>query len=183
MSVISFWKFWFADLRKAGKKSDFFFCFLDNCTGICCYKFSLLRRWYLPSAVNVLTKNPTIPDINKTEILHLNFPGSHGKISQKSCCADFSRLRDRLACWLSKDVLKQGFLYIYLPLLSQSEISKIQKAERPFFISKCLKIDVDFRNAGKNGEKLFPGWIIVFELFVINSPYYEENICHRQSMC
>ena len=45
------------------------------------------------------------------------------------------------------------------------------------------KKQVDFRNAGKNREKLFPCWIIVFELFVINSPYYEENTCHWQSMC
>ena len=35
----------------------------------------------------------------------------------------------------------------------------------------------------KNSQILFISYIIAFELVMVNSSYYEEKTCHRQSMC
>ena len=45
------------DFENATKNWEKAFCFLDNCVRICCVKLSLLRKEYLSSAVNVLTKS------------------------------------------------------------------------------------------------------------------------------
>ena len=51
------------------KNSLKFFCFRDNCIWNNCNKFWLLRRKYLSSAVNVLTKNPKTLHIAKKRIV------------------------------------------------------------------------------------------------------------------
>ena len=43
-----------------------------NCIWKCCYKLSLLRREYLPSAVNGLTNSPKILHITKRDFFNLN---------------------------------------------------------------------------------------------------------------
>ena len=47
-----------------------------------------------------------------------------------------------------------------------------------------LKVDKDLRNVLKNQEKCFFVFkIIASQLVAVNSHYYKEHTCHRQSMC
>ena len=71
---VFFWKCSKFDLNfKSGEKNPKnLFCFLDNCIWIGCFKLSLLRREYLLSTVNVLTKSPKILQITKRDFLQLN---------------------------------------------------------------------------------------------------------------
>ena len=48
-------------------------CFWDDCVGIGCVKYSLLRREYLSSAVNVLTNTYKAFRLTKTDFFRLNF--------------------------------------------------------------------------------------------------------------
>ena len=65
-----------AHLRNARKNPENVFCFGGNGASSCCVKFSMFRREYLSSIVNVLTNSvkisdPTIPDfflLNLTQI-------------------------------------------------------------------------------------------------------------------
>ena len=58
MRVIFLWKCskFNGDLENAENKQESVFCFWDKCIWIVCIELSLLRREYLSSAVNVLTK-------------------------------------------------------------------------------------------------------------------------------
>ena len=55
------------------KNSEKAFCFSDNCVRIGCVKFSLLRREYLSSAVNVLTNSYKALRLTKTDFFRLNY--------------------------------------------------------------------------------------------------------------
>ena len=57
-------------MQKQIRKS---FLFGDNCVRIGCVKFSLLRREYLSSAVNVLTKSYKALHLTKTDFFQLNY--------------------------------------------------------------------------------------------------------------
>ena len=59
-----------------------------------------------------------------------------------------------------------------------SEIHKLSGS--PFF--NCSNFDLDLRNAEENLEQFSVSEIIVFELVAVNSHYYQENSCHRQSI-
>ena len=48
-------------------------CFRDNGVRIGCLKLSLLRREYLPSAVNVLTNTYKALHLTKTDFFALNY--------------------------------------------------------------------------------------------------------------
>ena len=54
--------------RKIQKKA---FCFWDKSIWIGCIKFSLLRREYFWSAINVLTNSDKVLQITKTDIFQL----------------------------------------------------------------------------------------------------------------
>ena len=58
------WKF----KKKKRKSWEKFFPFWENCMWNCCNKLPRLRREYLPSAVNVLTKSPKIFGITNRDI-------------------------------------------------------------------------------------------------------------------
>ena len=79
-----FWKCSKVDLdfKNAEKKRKKVFCFLDNCIWIGSVKLSLLRREYLPFAVNVLTNSPEILHITKR-----NYSIFFTRISKYDKCA------------------------------------------------------------------------------------------------
>ena len=64
----------------------------------------------------------------------------------------------RLPYCLSKHPLKRDFLDIYLTTFLESVTSKIQNLWGSSFYSKCLKFNLDFKNAAKNWEKVFCFW-------------------------
>ena len=56
------------------------FCFSDNWASSCCVKFSMFRREYLSSVVNVLRNSVKISDQTKSDFALLNLPQIHEKI-------------------------------------------------------------------------------------------------------
>ena len=140
-------------------------CFWDNCIWIGIVKLSLLRTGYFSSAANVLRSSPKIWHVNKRDFFELNFLASH------------QQLWARLPYCLSKDPLKRDFLDIYLATFSESVTSKIQNLWGSSFDSKCLKFNVDFKNAAKNWEKVFCFWdnciwIGIVKLSLVRAGYF-----------
>ena len=141
------------------------FCFWDNCISIGIVKLSLLRTGYFSSAANVLRSSPKIWHVNKRDFFELNFLASH------------QQLWARLPYCFSKDPLKREFLDIYLATFSESVTSKIQNLWGSSFYSKCLKFNVDFKNAAKNWEKVFCFWdnciwIGIVKLSLLRTGYF-----------
>ena len=69
-----------AHLRNARNNPENVFCFSGNGTSIYCVKFSMFRREYLSSVVNVLTNSVKISDQTKSDFSLLNLPQIHEKI-------------------------------------------------------------------------------------------------------
>ena len=62
------------------KNPENIFCFSDNGASSCCLKFSMFRREYLPSVVNVLTKSVKISDPTIADFAQLNLSRIHEKM-------------------------------------------------------------------------------------------------------
>ena len=75
----------------------------------------------------------------------------------QGCDPDFNSAWARLSCCLSKGPLKRDFLGIYLTTCSESVVLQIQTLWGSFF-SKHSKFNLDFKNAEKNWEEVFPIW-------------------------
>ena len=60
------------NLENAKKNSEHVFDFWDNCISKCGYKLSFLRREYMSSAVDGLTKSPKTLHITQRDIFILN---------------------------------------------------------------------------------------------------------------
>ena len=61
------------DFKNSERNTQKVFCFLDKCFWIACVKFSLLRKEYLSSAVNVLQGSPKVLHISKSNFFQINF--------------------------------------------------------------------------------------------------------------
>ena len=75
MIVIFVWKCSKFDvsLKNANENLEKVFCFFLKCIWIVCIKLSLLRREYILSAVNVLTKSPKTLHVPKSDFFQLNY--------------------------------------------------------------------------------------------------------------
>ena len=69
-----------AHFRKAIKYPEKVVCFLDNAASSFFVKFSMFRREYLSSVVNVLTNSVKISDNTKADYFQLNLPRIQTKI-------------------------------------------------------------------------------------------------------
>ena len=77
-----------------------------------------------------------------------------------------------MPCCLSKGPLKDGFLDIYLNIFLGARISRNTHLRGSCFFGKCLKFNIDFKNAKKKKkmEKMFFVFQrIVSEFFALNS--------------
>ena len=75
--------------------------------------------------------------------------------------------------------MKWDLLDIYLTTFSESVTSKIQNLWGSSFVSKCLKFNVDFKNAAKNWEKVFCFWdnciwIGIVKLSLLRTGYFSS---------
>ena len=61
-----------AHFRKSIKNQEKVFRFRDNGASSCCMKFSIFRREYLSSVVNLLTNSVKISDQTKADFAQLN---------------------------------------------------------------------------------------------------------------
>ena len=103
-----------------------------------------------------------------------------------SCDADFKSAWTSLPCCLSKGPLKRDFLHIYLTSFLESVISEIQKLWWTNFVSKCSKLNLDFKNSAKNWAKHFCYldnciWIGIAKLSLLWTRYFSSawNILTR----
>ena len=69
-----------AHFRNAIKNTENAFCFLDNGASSYCVKFSMFRREYMSSVVNMSTNSVKISDQNEEDFALLSLPGIHEKI-------------------------------------------------------------------------------------------------------
>ena len=102
------------DFKNGEKNPRKSFCFLKILIWIGCAKLSLLRREYLSSAVNELTNSSKILHITKRDFFQLIFLHTDQEIIKTCCHAHFNNFWDCLPCCLSKGVLQEDFLYIYV---------------------------------------------------------------------
>ena len=151
-SVFSKYSKFTLDFKNAAKNSEKVFCFWDNCIWIGIVKLSLLRTGYFSSAANVLTSSPKICHVNKRDFFQLNFLPSDQWLWWRCCHADCNSAWARLPSCLSKGPLKLEFSIIYLTTFTEFVISEIQKLWGSSFYWKCLKFNLDFKNAAKKWE-------------------------------
>ena len=114
------------DFKNGAKNSEKVFCFSDNCIWIGIVKLSLSRTGYFSSTANVLRSSPKIWDFNKRDFFQINFLVSDQWIWSKWCEALFKSAWEPLPCCLSKGPLNWDFLDIYLTMLSECVISKME---------------------------------------------------------
>ena len=161
MRVIFFLKILKIEFKftKCKEKLENIFFFWDNCIKKCYYKFSLLRREYLLSAVNGLTNSPTILHIIQREFLNLICLGRDQLVSQRICRSDLNIVSVRLPCYFSKGSLKENFLDIYIATSFRvdNKFNNIS-AMRVIFFRKSSKFNVKLENAKKKLEKVFRFW-------------------------
>ena len=69
-----------AHIRNAIKNLEKVFYFGNNGASSCCVKFSMFRREYLSTEVNVLENSVKISDQKKGYFVRLNLPQIHEKI-------------------------------------------------------------------------------------------------------
>ena len=152
MRVIFFSKYlkFKLDIKKAPKNWENAFCFWDHCIWTGIVKLSLLRTGYLSSASNVLTSTPKIWHVSKRDFFQLNWLGSDHWICSRCSNANFNGAWARFSCCLSRDTLKREFLNIYLITFSKPVILERQNLWGSSFFSKCLQINLHFKNAWKN---------------------------------
>ena len=146
---------------------------------ICIVKLSLLRTRYFSSAANVLRSSPKSLHVIKRDFLEDNFLPSGQWIWQRFYDADFNSVWTRLRCCLSKVHLKLGGLDIYLTTFSESVISEIQKLWGSCSFSKYTKVNLDFRNAAGNSEKVFcfwgnSIWISIVKFSLLRTGYFSS---------
>ena len=74
MRVILFWKCskFDVDLKNANENWGKVFCFSDKCIWVVCIELSLLRREYLSSTVNVLTKSLKTSQVSNSDFFEFS---------------------------------------------------------------------------------------------------------------
>ena len=105
------------DFKTAENNSENLFCLWDNFIWIGRIKFSLLRREYLSSAVNMLRKRLKILHITKSDFksdsILFRVIRQYGKGFAVHISTVFERV---LSCCLSKGAVKRHFLDIFLTM-------------------------------------------------------------------
>ena len=159
------------------------FRFLDNCIWIGSGRFSQFRKENLSLTVSVLTNAPKISHITKGDICWISFTHSGRELWWNCCHTDFTGVCNPLTCWLSKDILKQGFLDISLTTSLAVLNSGNILVMTVIVFSKCLKFELVLRNGSKNWGKVFR--FLDNCIWVVSRKFseFEDDNCHRHSMC
>ena len=137
-----------------GKKKDLenVFRFWDKLIWKCWYKLRLLRREYLSSALNELTKSPKILHITQRDFQrYLSSQGSINIVNVLSF--RFEPYFARLSCYLSNNPLKGHILDIYLTTFCGVRKFKNTSAMAIIFFLKMFKIESKFRKCNMQSLK------------------------------
>ena len=100
----------------------------------------------------------------------------------KCCHADFTSVSDPFTCWLSQGVLKRGLLGIFGSTSFAACNFGNTSAMRVILFLKYLKLNVHFRNGGKNWENEFCFLDNCICIGCVKFSLYEQNTCHQQWM-
>ena len=95
---------------------EYIFRILYNCIWIGSRMFSLLRREYLSSAVNVLTMSPKGENISNRDFFHVYLANCQQKVWRKLFHADLISIWFALRCSPSEGALKWGYPNIRLTI-------------------------------------------------------------------
>ena len=106
----------------------------------------------MSSGVNVLTNSRKILHIIKRKFFPLHFPSQW---STKCFRGDFNSVWDRLQCCLSKGLLKQDFLDMYLTTFSAVCNSEVHKQWGSYFFSKFWELNLYFKKGKNESQKVF----------------------------
>ena len=87
----------------------------------------------------------------------------------------------RLPCRLSRGILKQEFLDIYLSTFFGAKNFRNTQAMRVRFFRKCSKLNVDLKNWETNSEEMFCFWdkgiwIVCIELSLLRREYLSSVV-------
>ena len=87
---------------------------------------------------------------------------------------------ERLRCCLSKAPRKRFFLDICMTTFSESLFSEIQNLWGSSYFSQYFKFKLDFKNPGKNSEKVFCFWdnciwIGILKLSLLKTGYFSST--------
>ena len=134
---------------------------------------------YFPWVANVLTSSSKILLVKKRVFHQINWLGTSQWIWYRVCDADFNIVWARLPYCFSKQPLKRDFLVIYLTPFLESLTSKIKNVWGYSVFSKCLKFNLDLKNAAKNSEKYFCFWdnclwIGIVKLSLLRTGYFSQ---------
>ena len=135
--------------QKWRKKLGKLFCFWDNYIWKCCNTFSLLRREYLSSAVNVLTNRPNIFHITRDTFRNWLACTLTNKYRKGAA------VPVRLPCYLPKGPLKLAFLDIYLNAFFGVPKFKNTSPMRIIFFLKIFKMESKSAKCKKKLRKDF----------------------------
>ena len=107
---------------------------------------------------NVLRSSIKIWHLNKGDLFEHNYVANNEWIWWRFCDKDFNSSWASLPYCLSMHPLKRGFLDIFLTTFLEAVTSKIQNLWGSSSYWKCLKFNLDLKNAAKNSEKAFCFW-------------------------
>ena len=134
------------------------FGFSDNTIWVCCGKFSLLLREYLPSDVRVLTNSLNISDLTKSKFFQLNLSKINRAVVQKWWLADFGSVWEPLTRWLRKGCLKKDFLNIKVAFFFGDNTFQNTQAMKLMFSFKIIRIWCRLQKPNEKSCKSFWLW-------------------------
>ena len=128
------------NFENAKKKVENLFCLWESCIWKCCYKLSVLRREYMLSAVNGLTKNPKIFHITHRDFSTWNSSSRINKYGKGAVVQLWIVFQSVYHVTCQRVLLKRTFLHIYLTTFFGFSKFKNTWPMRVIFFSKMFKI-------------------------------------------
>ena len=148
-----------------------------------CKKFSLLEREYLSLAVNMLTNSSNILYLTKKDVFPSHLISQWWKSRTKEiscwfqhCCGPANTLNTE-EC--SETV---PFRHLSNHIFWRQQFRKYLTYETNVFF-KMFQYLCGFRNCKKIWQKVLGFLDNYIWISYVNSPYYDENTCHWQSLC
>ena len=104
-------------------------------------------------------------------------------IWKKCCDEEFESAWAGFPYCFSKHPLKRDFLDISLSTSFESVTSKIKSLRGSSFLLKCVKMNLDFKNAAKNWERFFCFWDNCMWIGIVNLSLWRTTYFSSKPMC
>ena len=159
------------DFKNVARNWKKVFCFWGNCIWTGIVKLSLLRTGYFSFSANFLLGSTKIWHVNRREFFQLNWIGrGQWRFQQRLCTFTMLLFQGSSQTALFRHLSNHVFAVRNL---------RNTKATRVMFFRKCLKINIDLKNAWKNCGNVFcfEGnriWTDIVKLSVIRTGYFSR---------